>query len=118
MIFLHLIEYSLARYGRRGVTMVMGVPLFLSWVMIAVAPSLSVIFLARLVSALAICSTHPSMGVFVSEISHPDWRGSLGVMPSIFLALGITKVYLLGFLFHWRTTSWICCVGSLLLSLR
>ena len=46
--------------------MVMGVPLFLSWVMIAVAPSLSVIFLARLVSALAICSTHPSMGVFVS----------------------------------------------------
>ena len=33
------------------------------------------------------------MGVFVSEICHPDWRGSLGVVPSIFLALGITKVW-------------------------
>lgn len=57
-----------------------------------VAPSLPVIFLARLLSALAVCSTHPSMGVFVSEIVHPDWRGSMGVVPSIFLALGITKV--------------------------
>ena len=38
------------------------------------------------------------------------------MMPSIFLALGITKVYLLGFLFDWRTTCWICSVGSLLLS--
>ena len=31
-----------------------------------VAPSLHIIFLARLLSALAVCSTHPSMGVFVS----------------------------------------------------
>ena len=46
----------------------------------------------RFISALAIGSTHPSIGVFVSEISHPDWRGSLGVTPSIFLAVGITKV--------------------------
>ena len=60
--------------------------------MIAVAPSLPIIYLSRFISALAICSTHPSMGVFVSEISHPDCRGSLGVIPSIFLALGITKV--------------------------
>ena len=105
-----------AKFGRRQVTMIAGLPLFFSWCLIAVSPSISVIFFARFVSALAICSTHPSMGVFVSEISHPDWRGSLGVMPSIFLALGITKVYLLGFLFDWRTTCWICSFGSLLLS--
>ena len=83
--------YLSAKFGRRQVTMIAGVPLFLSWVMIATSPSLPVIFAARFISALSICSTHPSMGVFVSEISHPDWRGSLGVIPSIFLALGITK---------------------------
>ena len=105
-----------AKFGRRQVTMIAGLPLFFSWCLIAVSPSIPVIFFGRFVSALAICSTHPSMGVFVSEISHPDWRGSLGVMPSIFLALGITKVYLLGFLFDWRTTCWICSSGSLLLS--
>ena len=84
--------YLSAKYGRRRITMLAGLPLFFSWCMIAVAPSLPIIFLSRFISALAICSTHPSMGVFVSEISHPDWRGSLGVIPSIFLALGITKV--------------------------
>ena len=40
-----------------------------------------------------VCATHPSMGVFVSEICHPDWRSSLGVVPSIFLELGITMVW-------------------------
>jgi len=108
--------YLSAKYGRRRITMLAGLPLFFSWCMIAVAPSLPIIYLSRFISALAICSTHPSMGVFVSEISHPDWRGSLGVIPSIFLALGITKAYLLGFLFDWRTTAWCCSAGSLLLS--
>ena len=97
-----------ARFGRRQVTMVAGIPLFFTWCIIAVAPSIQIIFAARsvsqpsslssinisfrFISALAIGSTHPSIGVFVSEISHPDWRGSLGVTPSIFLAAGITKV--------------------------
>ena len=56
----------LLQFGRRQVTLVAGAPLFLSWCLIAVSPSLPVIFFGRLVSALAICSTHPSMGVFVS----------------------------------------------------
>ena len=99
-----------ARFGRRQVTMVAGIPLFFTWAIIATAPSIQIIFAARsvslgslppslpqtasfrFISALAIGSTHPSIGVFVSEISHPDWRGSLGVTPSIFLAAGITKV--------------------------
>ena len=56
--------------------MVAGVPLFFSWVMIAAAPSVPIIFVARFISALAICSTHPSMGVFVSEIrkSFYNWQ--------------------------------------------
>ena len=98
-----------ARFGRRQVTMVAGIPLFFTWCIIALAPSIQIILAARsvspalslsllqtvsfrFISALAIGSTHPSIGVFVSEISHPDWRGSLGVTPSIFLAVGITKV--------------------------
>ena len=60
--------YLSAKFGRRQVTMIAGIPLFFSWCLIAVSPSIPIIFLARFVSALAICSTHPSMGVFVSEI--------------------------------------------------
>ena len=42
--------YLSARFGRRQVTMVAGFPLFFTWCIIAVAPSIQIIFAARSVT--------------------------------------------------------------------
>ena len=42
--------YLSARFGRRQVTMVAGFPLFFTWCIIAVAPSIQIIFAARSVA--------------------------------------------------------------------
>ena len=44
--------YLSARHGRRQVTMLAGLPLAFSWILLAVAPSIHIIFLARFISAL------------------------------------------------------------------
>jgi len=50
----------------------------------------------------------------VSECSDTEFRGILGSMPAVFMALGISYVYLIGSFLPWHIVSYICAVLPLL----
>jgi len=107
--------YICEYFGRRKTSLIVGLPIFLSSILLATAPSFPVLLLARVLSSLATWVIYPSASVFVAEISHPDLRGTLATIPPLFLSIGMLLSYLLGYLVHWRIMCWILCSQSILM---
>ncbi len=82
-------------FGRRPVLMYACVPAAASWLVLAAAPSFPVVLLARVLGATAPAAVISSIGVFISEIAHPRYRGSFAAMQSLSLSLGMLLSYLL-----------------------
>ncbi len=50
----------------------------------------------------------------VSECTDPKIRGVLGSLPAVFMALGISYVYLIGTFLPWHILSYICAAVPLI----
>ena len=93
--------------GRR-LTVLLSCPVLLAgYLAVPLAPSLSWLVPARLLSALGAWLAYPSANILVTEFVHPSVRGSLGSFTSLFLAVGMLQSYLLGYLLPWRSLCWV-----------
>ena len=59
-----------------------------TWVATALAPRLWVIYAARIAAGLVNGIFIANMNVYMAEISHPDWRGTLASIVGVNFALG------------------------------
>lgn len=101
-----LCSYVLDKYGRKKTLYTINVLSIVSWAMLATSSRSSKehMFIQLLVARflIGICiglSSSPS-AVYSSEIAHPNLRGSVSVLTSLMIAIGVLLIYILGYLFQ------------------
>nr|XP_025040788.1 solute carrier family 2, facilitated glucose transporter member 6 isoform X1 [Pelodiscus sinensis] len=97
------------RLGRKLSIMVSAVPSAVGYAFMAGAQGLWMLLLGRLLTGYAGGVTAASIPVYISEISHPGVRGTLGSCPQIMAVLGSLILYALGLKLPWR---WLAVAGE------
>lgn len=94
------------RYGRKMAILISIIPLIAGWILIAVAPSHSIILTGRIVAGIGVGILSPVAQVLLAEISAPNIRGLLIGVPFVAYSMGILVVYGLGSFLDWRLVAW------------
>ena len=68
----------------------------LGWLLIALADSIYMLFVGRIIVCLFTCMIISSVGVYISETVHPDLRGSLGIMSPCLMSGGYLMDWIIG----------------------
>ncbi|KAF4072538.1 hypothetical protein AMELA_G00264010 [Ameiurus melas] len=97
------------KLGRKHSIMISVIPFTAGFLLMAVATEWLMLFLGRLLTGIASGITASSIPVYVSEISHPGVRGSLGGSPQIMMVIGGLALYALGLVLPWR---WLAIAGE------
>ena len=58
-----------------------------------------------------------SVPPYIAETSHPSIRGSLVILTSFFMAVGISFVWIIGFYLDWRMTAYILTIPPIVMTL-
>lgn len=103
------------RVGRRWATILIGVPYLISWLLLALASSVGMLYTGRVFAGLATGASCVVAPMFISEIAETSLRGALGAFFQLFLTVGILFVYVVGALVDWVTLSWACTIFPILL---
>jgi len=89
-----------------------------SWLMIALANRLEIIFVARVLAGILFGTFQANGKVYNAEIAHPEMRGSLGAIIPAMASLGTLYTFLVGHLTEsWRTVAFSQLASALMLGL-
>lgn len=96
--------------GRRRATALVGLVFVIGSLLSALAPSVAVLVMARLLLGLATGSASQIIPVYIAEVTPPHRRGALVAMFQFMVVLGICFAYLWGYLLGdaWR---WMFFLG-------
>uniref|UniRef100_A0A452HF92 Major facilitator superfamily (MFS) profile domain-containing protein n=1 Tax=Gopherus agassizii TaxID=38772 RepID=A0A452HF92_9SAUR len=97
------------RLGRKLSIMFSAVPSAVGYAFMGSAQGVWMLLLGRLLTGFAGGVTAASIPVYISEISHPGVRGTLGACPQIMAVLGSLVLYALGLKLSWR---WLAVAGE------
>jgi len=86
-----------SRFGRRTSLLVSSPVVAAGWIVIALAQDYATILIGRAVGAFGLAFVMATVGVYISEISHTKYRGSLAAVQSLALNSGLLTAYALGY---------------------
>lgn len=101
--------------GRRKLILISSVPFFASWVMIAVANSSILLYIARLIAGFNDGLSFTAVPMYLSEIAEPQIRGFLASILPVSIVAGLLFVNILGNYLPMDTTAIIASVIPILL---
>ncbi|XP_057265178.1 solute carrier family 2, facilitated glucose transporter member 6 isoform X1 [Pezoporus wallicus] len=91
------------RLGRKLSIMFSALPSAVGYALMAGAQGTGLLLLGRVLTGYAGGVTSASIPVYISEISHPGVRGTLGACPQMMAVLGSLFLYALGLVLDWRS---------------
>lgn len=91
--------------GRKRAMMLANVPHLFAWTMLGLATSVEQVFAAGVLLSIGVGLMESSIITYVGEISHPSVRGVLLALANVFVMAGISTMYLMGSVTHWRTAA-------------
>ena len=100
--------------GRKKTLLLTEIPLVIGWVTIAMASSVNMIYVGRLLTGLGSGMVGAPARVYTSEITQPHLRGSLTALSSVFLSFGVLFQYTMGAFMSWNMMSAISCLVPVL----
>ncbi|CAO1423911.1 unnamed protein product [Diamesa hyperborea] len=100
------------KLGRQRLSIYICLPFIIAWLLLTLSQNVWMIYVARLLSGIAGGMTTVAL-VYVGEISHPNYRGMLLCLNSVFVSLGILITYTANIFFQWRTVGAIFTVLSI-----
>lgn len=107
------------RLGRRRVVFVIAIVYFVGALILALAPSMPVLVIGRLVIGLAVGGSTAIVPVYLSEMAPTEQRGSLSSLNQLMITIGILSSYLINYAFTpiegWRWMLGLAVVPSLIL---
>nr|XP_015837123.1 PREDICTED: LOW QUALITY PROTEIN: facilitated trehalose transporter Tret1-2 homolog [Tribolium castaneum] len=106
-----LLGCAAVRWGRRRTLLLTGIPLSVSWLIIAFAVSVEVMCFAAFISGFLIAIVQLAAQVYVSEIAAPSIRGGLSGMLKVAGHAGVLVAYAAGAFLDWRQLAWLIAVA-------
>ena len=104
--------FLMDKFGRKNVCRLLTLPVLLSWLLIGFSSgNYYVICLGRVLGGFASGLTTVTL-VYISEISHKEYRSFLLGLNSVFYSVGILIVYGIGFSITWIQTSYVFMMCS------
>ena len=107
------------RLGRRRVVFVIAIVYIVGALILALAPSMPVLVIGRLVIGLAVGGSTAIVPVYLSEMAPTEQRGSLSSLNQLMITIGILSSYLINYAFTpiegWRLMLGLAVVPSLIL---
>ncbi|MDW3784633.1 sugar porter family MFS transporter [Staphylococcus saprophyticus] len=107
------------RLGRRRVVFVIAIVYIVGALILALAPSMPVLVIGRLVIGLAVGGSTAIVPVYLSEMAPTEQRGSLSSLNQLMITIGILSSYLINYAFTpiegWRWMLGLAVVPSLIL---
>ncbi|CAH2096827.1 unnamed protein product [Euphydryas editha] len=85
-----------SKIGRKWGLMSATIPLFIGWIMIAVATSIPLLYAARIIWGVAVGMLFTITPMYCGEIATDDSRGALGSFLQAFITLGYLLIYVVG----------------------
>lgn len=101
--------------GRRAALAVMTPCLSAGWVTIALAPNTPIVLVGRMICGVATAFLFSTGTVYCSEIPEARLRGSLGLIPALFMTFGVVLSYIAGAFFSWRISCYVCSAPLILM---
>ncbi|KAL4710494.1 hypothetical protein ACJJTC_008896 [Scirpophaga incertulas] len=102
--------YIADRYGRRVVLTICEVPSCVGWLYIAFASSTLHVLIGRAISGIGCGMAMGTPRTYISEISQPNMRGLIGVVPNVFISLGLVLQSVLGVTMSWRSACYVSAI--------
>ncbi|KAK9692735.1 Sugar transporter [Popillia japonica] len=93
--------------GRKKILLLTAAPLISSWIMVAYAGVVDVLYTARFIAGLADGMVYTVIPIYLCEIADPKIRGLLGSSSSVMNMMGILLVNTLGIYFNIRVSALI-----------
>ncbi|CAG7836084.1 unnamed protein product [Allacma fusca] len=100
------------KLGRKKTSIVTAIPFILSWILIASATNIWMIYISRAIGGLCVGIASLSLPVYLAEAVQPEMRGVLGLLPTTIGNAGILIIYVAGTYLDWRYLSVVCAVLS------
>lgn len=94
------------KYGRKKIIMATTLNFIVAWLIQANSKTVWHIYLARAIAGFSGGLTTVSL-VYVSEITHPNYRPMLLSLNSVFVSFGILTTCVFGIWFDWRILAFI-----------
>ena len=107
------------RLGRRLVVFIIAIIYIVGALILALAPSMPVLVIGRLVIGLAVGGSTAIVPVYLSEMAPTEQRGSLSSLNQLMITIGILSSYLINYAFTpiegWRWMLGLAVLHSLIL---
>ena len=107
------------RLGRRLVVFIIAIIYIVGALILALAPSMPVLVIGRLVIGLAVGGSTAIVPVYLSEMAPTEQRGSLSSLNQLMITIGILSSYLINYAFTpiegWRWMLGLAVLPSLIL---
>ncbi|MEB6333453.1 sugar porter family MFS transporter [Staphylococcus pseudoxylosus] len=107
------------RLGRRRVVFIIAIIYIVGALILALAPSMPILVLGRLVIGLAVGGSTAIVPVYLSEMAPTEQRGSLSSLNQLMITIGILSSYLINYAFTpiegWRWMLGLAIVPSVIL---
>ena len=95
--------------GRRGATLMCTIPCYLVGnIVIGCASSYITLIVGRFLTGMGLGMTLTIPNVYIVEVTNPQFRGVLGVLPNLFCQLGIFITYVIGQWLDWSQLAFTC----------
>ena len=99
----------MSSFGRRGATLYFTIPCYLlGYIVIGCASSYITIVIGRFLTGIGLGMTLTIPNVYIVEVTDPQFRGVLGVLPNLFCQLGIFATYVVGQWLDWSHLAFAC----------
>lgn len=89
------------KFGRKTMCNVLCIPIIISWIVLIVANSLTMVYVARCLAGMSVGLTTVGL-VYVIEITHPRIRAMLLCLNSVFVSFGILLTCFFALWLEWR----------------
>ncbi|KAJ2947823.1 hypothetical protein O0L34_g9611 [Tuta absoluta] len=94
-------------FGRRVTVMGIAVPFFLGWTLIATAINVMMVFVGRAFCGICVGVGSLAFPVYLGETAQPEYRGTLGLLPTAFGNTGILLAFGIGSCLGWSELAWV-----------